>query len=640
MRRLVLGTAGHIDHGKTSLVRALTGIDTDRLPDEKRRGITIDLGFASLPLPDGGTLSIVDVPGHEAFIRNMLAGATGIDMVLLVVAADEGAMPQTREHLDIIRLLGIRRGIVALTKADLVEPEWLDLVREDVAELLGGTALEGSPILPVSARTGAGVTAVAAALSEMTAAVPPRLEDDLFRMPIDRVFTVRGTGTVVTGTVWSGTLRRDAHVNVLPAGFDARVRGLQQHGVECDEVVAGARAAIALGGTERQALSRGDTLLGRDGWEPSAILTVQLRRLEDAPPIRTRQRVRVHVGTAEVLGRVALLDDEPGPGESTIAQLRLEAPVIARTGDHFVLRSYSPVHSIAGGIVLEAPAPKRKRLAAPAGEALRIVAERLAGGTPDILQAMDILGAAVTLAGPQGIEAGRVPFASGLPPRLADAALARDGGLVATAGRIVSADRLRSAEDAVLTALENFHRRHPMLDGMEREALRRTLDAPELLDIAIAGLLARARVATAGSALARTGHHAAPDPAGRAALEDIAAVYLAARLEPPDTAELPAALAARPDLPLLLRFLERDGTLIRLGPTRLIDASAVSDAVVALRSQLPAGSELEMADFKDVLKLTRKHLIPLLEHLDGKGITRRMGDRRLLTPVDPVPLDA
>ena len=331
MRPLVLGTAGHIDHGKTALVRALTGTDTDRLPDEKRRGITIDLGFASLTLPDGRRISIVDVPGHEAFVRNMLAGASGIDVVLLVIAADEGPMPQTREHLAIIELLGIARGVVALTKSDLVEADWLELVRDDVRAMLSTTVLADAPIIEVSARTGAGVAELTSVIASVATAegevgigiATAGVEEtgqtgaDLFRMPIDRVFTVRGTGTVVTGTVWSGSLRRDDRVRVLPSGIVARVRGLQQHGQACEEVEAGARAAIALAGTDRDVLARGDAVTSGDAWSAGSILTVHLRVLRDSPAaIRSRQRVRVHIGTAEVMGRVVLLDSDEGQGSA------------------------------------------------------------------------------------------------------------------------------------------------------------------------------------------------------------------------------------------------------------------------------------------------------------------------------------
>ena len=637
MRPLVLGTAGHIDHGKTALVRALTGTDTDRLPDEKRRGITIDLGFASLTLPDGTRLGIVDVPGHEAFVRNMLAGASGIDIVMLVVAADEGPMPQTREHLAIVELLGIRRAVVALTKSDLVEPDWLELVRDEIRDLVGATPLADSPIIEVSARTGAGLDRLTAALGEVAATVSNRTEADLFRMPIDRVFTVRGTGTVVTGTIWSGSLRRDAHVRVLPAGIDARVRGLQQHGAECDEVGAGARAAIAIAGIERDRLTRGDVLCTDDAWRAAGTLTAHLSVLRDAPAaIRPRQRVRVHSGTAEVLGRVALLEGELKPGDTAIAQLRLERHLVARAGDRLVVRSYSPVRTIGGGIVLEPAAPKRKRLPPDVRDSLLTVAAQspsrvLAGPEMQPTSAAgDLITAAVSLAGAAGLEARLLPIVTGVAPDVADAAVRACDDVVRAGGRIVAASLLHATIAAILERVARFHRAEPLLDGMEREAIRTDLLDPPLFDAAVAALLARGSVVATGNALALPNH--SPEPAGEAAaaMARIADIYAAARLEPPDLAELPADLARRDDLPVLIRFLEREGVLLRLSATRLIHAEAVSDTVVAIRSQLMTGQPLGIADFKNILNLTRKHLIPLLEHFDRSGVTRRAGESRIL----------
>ncbi|HSJ30843.1 MAG TPA: selenocysteine-specific translation elongation factor [Longimicrobiales bacterium] len=624
MRPLVLGTAGHIDHGKTALVHALTGTDTDRLPDEKRRGITIDLGFASLSLPDGRRLSVVDVPGHEAFIRNMLAGATGIDLVMLVVAADEGPMPQTHEHLAILELLGIERGVVALTKVDLVEPDWLELVRDELRQTLAATSLGGAPIIDVSARTGHGLDSLTAALGRAADHAPERPDDDLFRMPIDRVFTVRGTGTVVTGTVWSGTLRRDAQVRVLPAGFEARVRGLQQHGADCEQIGPGARAAVALAGSERAVLARGDTLLTGDVWQAAGTLTTTFRVLDDAAaPVRPRERVRVHVGTAEVMGRVAMLDDDLRPGQSTIVQLRLERPLVARAGDHVVVRSWSPVHTIAGGIVLEPAAPKRKRLSAEVRGALMQLADGQ-GSTPDLVTA------AVTIAGPGGIDVGMLPLATGLAPAAVTTAVHMCPSVLLTGSRVVSAGLLHSTAASILREVTEFHRASPMLDGMEREAVRSRLDAPQLFDAAVVSLLAEGRLTANGNALAMPGHAAAPAGEALSAMKRLAGFYETAGLEAPDIGDLPADLAGRADLPVLIRFLERGGTLLRLSATRLISARAVSESVNEVRAQLPVGQPLGIADFKQVLQLTRRNLIPLLEHYDRSGVTMRAGESRTL----------
>jgi selenocysteine-specific elongation factor len=631
MRRLVLGTAGHIDHGKTALVRALTGVDTDRLPEEKRRGITIDLGFANLRLPDGTELGVVDVPGHEAFVRNMLAGATGIDLVLLVIAADEGVMPQTREHAAIVDLLGVRHGVVALTKADLVEPDWLELVRDDVTGLLAGTALNDALQVAVSARTGAGLTELLDALAGAAARTGGRPGSDLFRMPIDRAFTVRGTGTVVTGTVWSGSLHRDAQVRVEPAGFDARVRGLQRHGAACDALAAGDRGAVALAGVDRAAVRRGDVLLQGRGWAAAGTLTVMLRVLADAPAaVRHRQRVRVSIGTAEVLARVALPGGELEPGQQAVAQLRLEQPVVARAGDRFVVRAYSPVRTIAGGRVLEPQAPKRKRWPAALNDALES-----AGGSDPAAR----IAAAVVLAGDDGVVLESLPVLTGLPPAALDAALDGMAVVERCGGVLLPAAELERCRTDVLRRIADHHAARPLDEGIERDALRRALGgiASTVFDAAVARLLEQAVLQPRGHALAVAGHEPRPSPEQAALAAALAALFEAAALQPPEPDELPAALRT-PDTPALLRHLERQGVLLRLASNRWASAAAVADGISALRAELPVGTEVGIAEFKQVLNLSRKHLLPLLEYLDRVGVTARAGDARVVAGAVDQPL--
>src|SRR5262245_799287 len=364
-RHVVVGTAGHIDHGKTSLVKALTGIDTDRLPEEKARGITIDLGFAFLEEGQDLTIEIVDVPGHERFVRNMLAGVGGIDLAILVVAADEGVMPQTREHLAICSLLRIPAGLVALTKVDMVEDDWLELVTDDVSRLVRGTFLEGAPIAPVSSKTGQGLDELRAALRDLAARVPARATDQLPRLPIDRVFTIRGFGTVVTGTLVAGRLQIDDRVEVFPRGAQVKVRGLQVHGRAVEQAVAGQRTAVNLQSLERAAIDRGDVLGLAGSLVPSALVDGTLELLGDAPrPLKSRDRIRFHTGTAEVMARVLLLDRaELTPGESAFARLRLEQPVVAMPRDRFVIRSYSPIVTIGGGTLLDIDPPRVRRKA-------------------------------------------------------------------------------------------------------------------------------------------------------------------------------------------------------------------------------------------------------------------------------------
>ena len=622
-RHLILGTAGHIDHGKTALVHALTGTDTDRLPEEKRRGITIDLGFARLTLDDGTELGVVDVPGHEAFIRNMLAGATGIDMVLLVVAADESVMPQTREHIAIVELLGITHAVVALTKADLVEEAWLDLVRDEVRELLAHTALRHSPILPVSARTGAGLPELVDALARAAAAVSERQPDDLFRMPIDRVFTVRGTGTVVTGTVWSGSLARDATVSISPADLTARVRALQRHGTATDRVAAGERAAVALTGVDREQLDRGQMLLTGAGWEPAHVLTADLHLLADAPaPLRPRQRVRVHLGTAEVLARVGLLDQPLTPGGRTIAQLRLEQPLVARAGDRIVIRSYSPVYTIAGAVVLEPRAPKRKRLSAATRQLLTAL------GTAET-----VLPALLQLRGAEGVRAAELPVLTGRTTSQLQAQLAALP-VAAVGDRVVLDSHLRACRDAIVRATRHFHAQYAMEEGIEKEPLRRTVapDAPaHLFDCALEQLLAQAVIVSRSGTFALADHEPAANAEQQQRIDRLRALLSQSALEPPDIDEL--APAAGGDPLSLLRFLERRGDVVRISQSRFADAHAIARAVAAVRSQMPLNKPLGVAEFKGVLNLSRKHLIPLLEYFDRAGITVRAGEqRRIVAP--------
>lgn len=632
-RRLILGTAGHIDHGKTTLVGALTGTDTDRLPEEKRRGITIDLGFATLALTDGPELAIVDVPGHESFVRNMLAGATGVDMVLLVVAADEGVMPQTTEHLAIVELLGVRTGVVALTKTDAADPEWLDLVREDVRALLAGSSLAGAPVVDVSARTGAGLDGLKSVLATAAASVAHRPDDDVFRMPVDRIFTVRGTGTVVTGTVWSGAVQRDATVRIEPAGATARVRALQRHGEETDRVAAGERAAVALAGFDRHALSRGDVLVTGAAWRPASMLTVDLTVLRDAPELVTRQRVRLHLGTAEVFGRLVLADHRLQPGATGLAQLRLESPVVARAGDRFVIRSYSPVRTIAGGVVLEPDAPKRKRF--PPETAAQLHALR---GEPAVR-----LKALLQLAGAAGVRRDELPLLAGMRPGEAEALLAGmgpgeadtpltvPGGAVVIDDRVVAAQRVAECERAVLAGLAAFHAAEPLEPGPDREALlRRTGAERETFNFVVAAFMERGQVVqVGGGAVALAGHRPTPSAAQRSALASIRELLAVAALEPPDVAVLPGG--ADGALPLL-RYLEGQHAVVRLPDGRWADARAVADAAARLRQELPPDTELPLAEFKNVLGLTRKNLLPLLEYFDGAGVCERRGESRIVVP--------
>jgi selenocysteine-specific elongation factor len=624
---LILGTAGHIDHGKTALVRALTGIDTDRLPEEKQRGITIDIGFARLALDDETEIGIVDVPGHEAFIRNMLAGATGIDMALLVIAADEGVMPQTREHLDILELLAVRAIIVVLSKSDLVDAEWLDLVRDDVKSVLAPTPYRAAPIVAVSAVSGEGIESLRDTLAREATSLEARDADDIFRMPIDRIFTVRGTGTVVTGTVWSGRITTDAAVHLLPRGGRIRVRGIQTHGRQRDDARAGERAALALAGIPRDDIVRGDSLVAGDGWQAAHIVTVQLHALAAAPPIRTRQRVRFHLGTAEVLGRVSLLESGPlEPGNEAWAQIRLEQPVVARAGDRFVLRSYSPVTTIAGGRIAEPFAPKRKRTSAAVRDSLRAI---LDGSNVHAIEA------AASLAGFAGLAEESVSVS--IPGRATPSHILWNDAFRAN-NRIFHPAVAEEARSAVVSAVRQFHERQPLAPGIDREALRHLLPAhahPLLADAIIDELLENGLLAADGHTIRRADFRASLNSAQVSAADAIEALFREAGLASPGLDDIPPPLAGRKDLEDLIHYLQRAGRLVSLPAHRWIHPAPLEAAIALARHHFGDRGDLSPADFRDLFGISRKYLIPLLEHFDRTGVTGRNGDARRVEPSVP-----
>jgi selenocysteine-specific elongation factor len=641
MRRLILGTAGHIDHGKTELVKALTGVDTDRLKEEKERGITIDLGFAELAAADDVQLGVVDVPGHEGFIRNMLAGATGMDIVVLVVAADEGVMPQTREHLSIVTLLGVERLVVALTKCDLVDEAWLDLVTDDVRELLLSTPYRDAPLVPTSSRTGQGlqelVTTLRAAADECGAGD----ETDLARLPIDRVFTVKGTGTVVTGTLWSGALRVGERVHLLPGERVARVRGLQVHGRDVQEARGGQRTAVALTGQqiEREDLARGQVLVSVEAWSASSVMTVRVRVLPDAEWVLERgQRVRVHLGTAERIARLVLLEaDALLPGEIGWAQLRLEAPAVARAREPFVLRAYSPVTTLGGGLVAEPAAPKRTRLADDEVDALNALLE---GGVDEAVAAR------THLTGWSGEAVASLPVTTGLAPADLAAATAKVPSVEETAGSGSTAGICRLADAVIsgavvtegcrrlLDAVDAFHADQPLRLGVDVETLRHSLPGhahPALANALLSGLVSSGRLAIRESVVSRADFRATLSTAQAKLLGALVEAYRSASLSPPTLAELPAPLRDAPDLWPLLRILEADGRLTRLEDELFIWSEALADAGAQVKRALGGKSGLGPADFKDAVPVTRKHLLPILAHFDQVGITTRRGNVRDVT---------
>jgi len=629
MRRLILGTAGHIDHGKTALVKALTGVDTDRLKEEKERGITVDLGFAEYHPRDDVLFGVVDVPGHEGFIRNMLAGATGMDLVLLVVAADEGVMPQTREHLSIVQLLSVPRLAVAITKSDLVDPEWLDLVRDEVQELLGNTLYSGAPILPVSSLTGQGLAELGEALATSGLEAEEKGADDVVRLPIDRVFTIRGAGTVVTGTLWTGEIREGTRVLVLPGDQDARVRSLQLHGQEVRKARAGARVAVGLSGNKvgHQNLFRGQTLVEDSSWAESWMLTCWLSLLPDTGwELEQGQRVRVHLGTAEVLARVALFGkDRLEGGEEGWAQLRLEEPVLARVRDHLVFRSYSPVTTLGGGRVAEV-LPKKRRTLSP-GEDL-LLGDRLGDSCPAALSAL------LEMAGWAGVPVPCLPHRTGFSPPQIQATVSELQGaetLVLVEDRLFSKRIWGEGEDRVLSTLGDFHRKYPLKSGIPLEELRQVLPGsfgPKLAEAVIQRLGALGRLFLRKGTAGLSGFRPSlsdRQTSLRAQLQDL---LTEGGLTPPSLRELGERLGDQSELEGILRLMEEAGDVVNLDAEFFFESDVVREAGRAVILGLAGSKDLGPADFREVLPVSRRHLLPLLRYFDLVGVTTRMGDGR------------
>ena len=648
VKHLVVGTAGHIDHGKSTLVEALTGIDPDRLQEEKARGITIDLGFA--PYRHGDTqLAFVDVPGHERFVRNMLAGASGIDCVLLVIAADESVMPQTREHFDICRLLGVGGGVVALTKADLVDEEMLELVRLETRELIAGSFLDGAPLVPVSARTGAGLDELRGELAALADGVVGRGDGGIPRLPIDRAFTVRGFGTVVTGTQASGVIEGQGELTLLPGGREVKVRGLQVHGETRPRSHAGQRVAVNLAAVGVEELQRGDTLTTEQGLCAARRFDGRVTLLDGARPLKYGARVRFHQGTSEVMARLAIGAARPTggggnggaageallfpavlePGGSAFVRLHLERPVALTRGDRFVLRAYSPMLTIGGGVVLD-PAPPSGRLRSAAGfERLR----RLDALDDDEAAVLTMVGEAAGEGLAVGVLAPRVGRTVAEVRRVA-AALSRRGALVATGERLVAAGPVETAREALLALAGAYHEAHPLEPGLPREEARERLAkqaGPALFDHVAGELVAEGRL-SAGRHLVLSTHRIVLTDDEARVKERLADLFRREGLSPPDPASwaqdqgVDGAVVDR-----MLKLLVRDGTVERLDT--LVFHRDVLDRLRADVAALKTGADtvrVDVAWFKQRFGITRKFAIPLLEYLDRVRVTRRVGQSRIV----------
>ena len=622
-RGIVIGTAGHVDHGKTALVRALTGVETDRWLEERKRGLTIDLGFARLDLDPDLETGIVDVPGHEDFLKNMLAGATGIDVLLLVVAADEGPMPQTHEHLAIARLLNIRRGVVALTKSDRVDSDWLDLAHETTRELLDEDARASWEIVPVSALTGDGIEPLRDALRRSTAGIPARGVDDRFRLPVDRSFSIRGTGTVVTGTVWSGSIGVGDTVSVFPGGNSARVRALQVHEDPRPRVTAGRRCAVALVGVAPASVERGSVLFDPSEWTPSERLGVRVRALGGRDrPLQHGQRLRVYLGTREVMARLQTADRRPvAPGAAAWAVIALEAPLLARTRDRAILRFYSPVTTIGGIRVAE--------LNPPPGWPVRTEAwGQILDGGPE-----EAIAAAVALRGLRGLPAAASPILLGRRDSTLGAA-AEEAGCVRIGGRWFAADAVAEAMEAVEESVARLHAADRRAPGVSKEAVRSAV-APvcdlELAETAVRRLLADRRLVESGPRLALPGHAPRLTPREEEGRAQLARTIEAAGLQPPLVVELGRTLRLdRAVLDDLLRLLQESGVTQAVTPELHVAATALETMEAQVRDLLADGAPAPPARFKETFGLSRKYLIPLLEYLDRAGVTRRTTEGRVL----------
>ena len=631
MKHLVIGTAGHIDHGKTSLVKALTGVDTDRLKEEKERGITIELGFSHLDINDVRA-GIVDVPGHERFVKNMLAGVGGIDLVILVIAADEGVMPQTREHLAICQLLGVKTGLIALTKTDLVDSEWTELVKEDLIGFVKGTFLEKMPVIPVSSQTGEGLEALLQGLASLAEREEPKRKTGIFRIPIDRVFVMRGFGTVITGTLFSGRIQMGDRVEVYPREIQARVRGLQVHGEAVENAGAGLRTAVNLQGIEHAEITRGDVLGHPGSIKPSYMLNVFLEHLGDAPrPLKTRDRVRFHAGTTEVMGRLYMISQETlEPGESTYAQLRLESPVATLPRDRFVIRSYSPIVTIGGGEILDVMPRKHRRLRASALSHFQNLYTQDEAGRLQIF---------LSDAGTTGSTVRELTGRLTLTPeeiRKQLQALAEDGSVRIVekeTGLSLSTENFEIVQKSILAFLRDYHKSNPLRPSAAKEEVRGKTKAgrERIFAMALAELISSGQVAEQGANLRLSTHEVRVDAElakVKGALEE---TFRIAGFQPPSPEDAIGNNKAKATSgQQILQVLIDECKLIRLKDSIVYHREALEEAQNRLIACLTEKKEITAAEFRDLLGITRKHAIPLLEYFDTARVTLRVGDKRVL----------
>ena len=631
MKSVIVGTAGHIDHGKSALVKALTGTDPDRLEEEKRRGITIDIGFAHLDLhaPDGGSLQLgfIDVPGHERFVRNMLAGAGGIDLVLLIIAADESIKPQTREHFDICRLLSVRRGITVLTKSDLVDSDTLDVVRLEVEEFLRGSFLDSAhaPIISVSSKTGAGLEELKQALARIAAEVPAKDSTAIARLPIDRVFTMKGFGTVVTGTLVAGTIRKDDELEVLPSGRKVRVRGVQVHARAAEQAFAGQRTALNLAHAATEDLARGMTLAPLNTLHASNRAYVSLSLLASAKPCKDRSRVHLHAHTAETIAEVILLGEKPlAPGHSSFAQLKLADPMLLLPSDRFILRQFSPVITIGGGVVLDA-FPLRM----PKSDLASFLAA-LDKGNPQ-----EVLAARISRRGKSGLSLDQLVAETGWPKaRIASeiAPVIRGGRLLAIGDLLVETSGVEKLKSAVIDALNRFHQKNSLTAGMGKEELRETLrTSPAVFSAVVDQLSREKKLEILGEQIRLPGRGVVLRDDEAESKKIIEHAFSSAGLKVPALKDVLAGLRVdRARAQKIVTLLLRDKVLVKISDDLVFHRDALDDLRRRISSYKSKSPKIGIAEFKEFTGITRKYAIPLLEYLDRERVTKRVGDERVI----------
>ena len=633
MKQIILGTAGHIDHGKTSLIKAISGTDTDRLKEEKERGITIELGFASLDLPSGQHLGIVDVPGHEKFVKNMVAGATGIDIVMMVIAADEGVMPQTREHMEICALLGVQHGLIAMTKTDMVEEEWLELALEDIREFSQGTFLEGAPILPVSSVTGDGIPNLISTLDEIAGSIPQRPPSSLFRLPIDRVFTMKGFGTVITGTLVSGKINVGDTIMVYPTGITSKVRGIQVHNQSAETAEAGMRTAINFQGLERTAVQRGEVLSTPGALVASYMVDISFHYLaSNQKPLKNRTLVRFHTGTSEIMGYLILLDQEElPPGQTVVAQLRLDSPVAIVKDDRFVVRSYSPVRTIGGGQVLNPIPQKHKRLRQDVVEGLQHLAE----DDPE-----SVISQQIQQAGFSGVSFSHLKIMTNLTDKQLDTALQH----MLSQQTVIQTDKEnriylhQSTFDTLIQKtvefLTTYHTKNPLKAGMPKEELKSKL--PQLSDVKIFNLvlgqmIKSGQVAQAENTVRLSDHSVSLGADQEDIRKKMLKLYREGGLQTPYFRDVPKLLDIDPNHTKdVMQLLVEEGQIVKTKDDLYFHIDAITRLKNSLVDFLKANEEITTPQFKEMTGASRKYVIPLIEYFDASKVTLRVGDSRKL----------